>query len=278
MRKVATGGAARGGTFPAERRGMRATRMFGLCVVLAACGSAARSSSDGGGGGGDAGGGTGGQPGTGGGAGAGTGGVGIGTGGAGVGTGGARPGTGGAAGGGGRSGTGGGAAGAGGGSSACQQVSMLDRSCAQDSDCFAANETINCCGQGALVGLNVAGMARFTALEPQCQASYPRCGCGISPPMTDDGSVMRIGATTAGVACVQGMCTTFVPACGKPCTGGTTCFSCSQATREYAVCTTACTTGADCHDPALPMCLLGISGNVNGMYCVAAGVACDTRS
>jgi hypothetical protein len=174
----------------------------------------------------------------------------------------------------------GGGGGAGGGNaSACQAVVALDRSCAGDSDCFAARHASDCCGNSVVIGLRTSEQARYQALEPACAASYPACGCPAGLPTTDDGSTLRFDAT-AGVACRAGMCTTFVPECGQPCTGGRVCFSCANLNGTFAACTTPCTDTAassDCPDPALPLCQQGSSGNAFGTFCTAAGVACDTR-
>ena len=88
--------------------------------------------------------------------------------------------------------------------------------------------------------------------------------------------------TQAGVTCLQGTCTTFVLDCGKPCATGTTCFSCSNHSQLFAACTTQCadkSLSTDCPNTALPLCQSsnGTTGNINGTYCTAAGVTCDTK-
>jgi hypothetical protein len=185
-------------------------------------------------------------------------------------------GTGGSAGG--RGGAGGSAAGggAGGTMSICQAVLALDRSCTTPADCFAGVHTSNCCGQAQVVGFNLAAKTQFDTFEAQCDAGYPACGCAAGPPTTDDGS--RLGSDgQVGVTCVQGKCTTFVPACQQPCRAGTTCFSCSNHASLFAACTTMCADSNACTDPALPLCQMGQSGNTAGMFCTAANVACDTK-
>jgi hypothetical protein len=179
---------------------------------------------------------------------------------------------------GGAAGAGGGAAGSGGagGATACQAIAKLDRSCTAASDCVAVGHVANCCGTIRVMGLRASEQAKFQQLEPQCDASYPGCGCATGLATTDDGSVVGAGGN-AGVTCAQGTCTTFVPACGQPCAGGTTCFSCSNHNAVFAACTATCAASTDCRDPALPLCQLGTSGNVSGMYCTAAGVGCDTK-
>lgn len=175
-------------------------------------------------------------------------------------------------------GGGGGATGTGGsgGASACQAALAVDRSCTTAGDCVAVGHTSNCCGQVVFVGIRASQQAQFQALEAACDASYPACGCAAGQPATDDGSRLRFDGT-AGVTCVQGQCTTFVPDCGAPCATGTTCFSCSNHASAFAACTTACSASSGCADPALPLCQNGTSGNTAGMYCTAAGVACDTK-
>ena len=162
------------------------------------------------------------------------------------------------------------------GSGACQAVLALDRSCATSADCVAVSHTTNCCGQEQIFGLRATEQARFTTLEAQCDPTYPACGCAAQQPFVDDGSQVRFQGT-AGVACVQGKCTTFVPECGAPCATGTTCFSCTNHGSMFAACTTMCTGSVDCHDAALPLCQSGTTGNTYGMFCTASNVACDTQ-
>jgi len=163
-----------------------------------------------------------------------------------------------------------------GGAGACQAVLALDRSCATAADCIAVSHTTNCCGQEQIFGLRATEQARFTMLEAQCDPTYPACGCAAQQPLVDDGSRVQFQGT-AGVACVQGVCTTFVPDCGQPCATGTTCFSCTNHGSVFAACTTACAVSNDCHDPTLPLCQSGSTGNTYGMFCTAANVACDTQ-
>jgi len=175
----------------------------------------------------------------------------------------------------------GGAAGKGGvggvgGASPCQAVLALDRSCTTAADCFAAVHQTNCCGQRMFTGIRTSAQAQYQDLEPKCEATYPACGCAEGQPTTDDGSKIQFTAT-AGVTCVQGLCTTFAAECGKPCASGTTCFSCANHLTLFAACTTMCAGSTDCHDTTLPLCQLGSSGNTTGMYCTASGVACDTK-
>jgi len=185
-------------------------------------------------------------------------------------------GTGGATGG--QPGGAGGAAGTGGagGASPCQTVLALDRSCTSATDCFAGVHQINCCGTRQFIGFRKSAQTQYQDLEPKCEATYPACGCAESQPTTDDGSKLQFSATP-GVACVQGVCTTFVAECAKPCASGTMCFTCANHTQLFAACTTMCAASPDCHDPTLPMCQLGSSGNTTGMFCTASGVACDTK-
>jgi hypothetical protein len=164
----------------------------------------------------------------------------------------------------------------GGGTGACQAVVALDRSCTTDTDCVGVAHTSSCCGSVVFIGIRQSEQARYQTLEAQCDAGYPACGCAAGPPTTDDGSQLRFDGTP-GVTCVQGKCSTFVPECAAPCANGTTCFSCANGPSLFAACTTACTASGDCHDPALPLCQMGSSGNTSGMYCTASGVACDTR-
>jgi hypothetical protein len=176
---------------------------------------------------------------------------------------------------GGRGGSGGGG-GAGGTTSPCQAVVALDRSCTTAADCFAGAHTANCCGQVQFIGFNNSAKTQFQTLEAQCDLTYPLCGCAAQQPTADDGSRLRF-SDQAGVTCVQGKCTTFVPDCGKPCGAGTTCFSCSNHAQMFAACTTMCADSNACVDPALPLCQMGMSGNTAGKFCTASNVTCDTK-
>jgi len=201
------------------------------------------------------------------------------------GTGGARStgggtGTGGTSGTGGVTGTGGTSARIDGGLSACQIIDALDRSCTVDADCVAVAHTSNCCGQLRYIGIRATEKDQFAANEPSCDASYPACGCAARSPTMDDQSADNRQTVQAGVTCLLGTCTTFVRDCGKPCASGTTCFSCSNHAQLFAACTTQCadtSSSSDCPSTALPLCQSGSSGNTNGTFCTAAGVACDTK-
>jgi hypothetical protein len=166
--------------------------------------------------------------------------------------------------------------GAGGGGSPCQAVLALDRSCTTAADCFGGGHVINCCGQMHFVGFRMSEQARFQTLEAQCDATYPPCGCAAQQPLADDGSRLRWNEKP-GVTCQQGVCTTFVSDCARPCAAGTTCFSCSNHSSMFSACTTSCMGTAACTDPGLPLCQMGSSGNVQGMFCTASNVACDTK-
>jgi len=134
----------------------------------------------------------------------------------------------------------------------------------------------NCCGTSIALGFRTTVQTQFAALEPLCDMSYPGCGCPTGLPMTEDGSTLRFDQQ-AGVTCLQGKCTTFVPDCGKPCASGTTCFTCISHNANFAACTTMCTDSSQCSDPSLPLCQMGTSGNVSGKYCTAANIMCDTK-
>jgi hypothetical protein len=163
---------------------------------------------------------------------------------------------------------------------ACLTVQTLDRSCTTDADCFAAQNVADCCGRLQYIGLRTTEQTRYTTLETQCKSQWPACTCATGPTTTDDGSKIK-STTSVGVTCHQGVCTTFVPACGGPCATGTTCFSCQVPNGQYGACTTPCTDTAassDCTNTSLPRCQMGASGNVDGTYCTAASVMCDRKS
>ena len=194
---------------------------------------------------------------------------------------GGRGGAGGNAGAGGSGGAGGsagstGGGGAGGTTSPCQAVLALDRSCTTAADCFAGAHTTNCCGQVQFIGFRTSVKTQFQTLEAACDLTYPLCGCAAGQPTADDGSRLRFN-DQAGVTCLQGKCTTFVPDCGQPCSAGTTCFSCMSKPTMFAACTTMCTDNNACLDPTLPLCQMGMSGNTSGKFCTAANVACDIK-
>jgi hypothetical protein len=173
-------------------------------------------------------------------------------------------------------GTAGSGGGAGGTTSACQAVLALDRSCTTAADCFAGAHTSNCCGQVQFIGFRNAVKTQFQTLEAECDLTYPPCGCAAGQPTADDGSRLRL-TDLAGVTCLQGRCTTFLPDCGQPCGAGTTCFSCSNHAQMFAACTTMCADSNACTDPTLPLCQMGMSGNTSGKFCTASNVACDTK-
>jgi hypothetical protein len=190
----------------------------------------------------------------------------------------------GGAGGGGRGGNGsggrggvttGGSGGVGGaGPAACLAAEMLSRSCTTDADCVAVHHWVDCCGSSRVMGLRATELARFRELETQCAASYPGCECRPRAPMTDDGSMVRPAANVA-IGCLGTVCTTFHPACGRPCTDGRICVSCASGPTTWAECTTSCDRAA-CTDIRLPLCRAASNGDTNGMYCTAAGIACGT--
>jgi len=155
-------------------------------------------------------------------------------------------------------------------------VLALDRSCTTAADCFAGAHTTDCCGNGHFIGFRTSEQARFQKLEMECDATYPACGCPAEQPIADDGSRLAFNQQ-AGVTCLQGKCTTFVPDCGAPCGAGTTCFTCSNHTSVFAACTTTCTDSNQCTTAALPLCQMGMSGNVADKYCTAANVQCDSK-
>jgi hypothetical protein len=265
--------AGRGGTGGAVGTG-GATATAGAGGSGGGAGTGGAGATAGTGSGGRGGNGSGGTGGTGGSAGAGSGGSG------------ARGGSGGGAGHGGAGAAGSGGAGGGagtGGGNACTSVQSLDRSCTTDADCFVAKNIADCCGRLQYIGLRTTEQAVYNGLEPQCQSTWPACACVTRPTITDDGSTIQntMAPAGVGVTCRQGLCTTFVRACGGPCAAGLTCFSCQVAGGQWGACTTACTDTAassDCTNTSLPRCQVGQTGNVAGSYCTAANVMCDTKS
>ena len=166
--------------------------------------------------------------------------------------------------------------GVGGTTSPCQAVVALDRSCSAPADCFAGTHVTNCCGQVQFIGFNNGVKSQFQTLEAACDATYPPCGCAGGQPTADDASVLR-SSQQAGVTCLQGTCTTFVPDCGQPCATGTTCFTCVSLNQTFAACTTMCNDSTACANATLPLCQMGSSGNRSGKFCTTENVRCDTR-
>jgi hypothetical protein len=146
----------------------------------------------------------------------------------------------------------------------------IDRSCGQDADCIAVEHLASCCGTKAAVGINAREKARFDPAEKECAATYPGCGCPTGPTTTDDGSQLSWGEQAA-VACLKGLCTTYVKGCGQPCSAGRQCLSCATKTDRYAVCSTNCTVDGDCKNSALPRCQ---SGELGYKLCTATSVVC----
>ena len=173
-------------------------------------------------------------------------------------------------GGGGASGSAGaGGVGGAGGSSACQDATKVDRYCSMDSECVAVLHTINCCGAAAWIGIRKSADAHFTALESQCDASYPACGCPAGPPIADDGSVIPFG-TAAGAECVLGQCKTFAPACGGSCSAGRSCLTCGTRPPKSA-CSLRCMTDDDCTSNVYTKCRVGPNGGI----CVPPNATCS---
>ena len=160
--------------------------------------------------------------------------------------------------------------GGGGGATACQQVDALDRSCTTNADCVAVAHTINCCGTGVWIGLRATEAQRFATLESACDASYPRCGCPLLAPTTDDGSTVN-DADTVSVSCQGGACKTFAKACGQPCGAGRSCLTCGAPDAGVSVCSLRCTFDKDCNETAYPTCQFGSDRGI----CTASSLACS---
>lgn len=154
----------------------------------------------------------------------------------------------------------------------------FSKSCTIKSDCVVVTHMIDCCGSMVSLGINSAEEATFTVEEQKCAATYPACGCPSQPTKTEDGSSLGFGGgtTTAAVDCLGGTCTTYVEACGKPCAAGSTCQSCTinAPSSFYTVCSTDCTTNADCKDAALPEC---VDDGVGAGFCAASGSGCSPK-
>jgi hypothetical protein len=157
------------------------------------------------------------------------------------------------------------------GSSACQQVIALDRSCATAADCVAVHHTTNCCGGLAWIGIRTSEQQWFLALESQCVASYPACGCFDGRDSTDDGSRIPSGGAAA-VTCEAGACKTYAPACGRLCEIGSSCRTCTDPATgtTTSACALQCTGDSMC-DPNVARCNLGSTSGL----CVPATASCE---
>jgi len=116
----------------------------------------------------------------------------------------------------------------------CVSLLSLDRACAKDDDCAVVTRRTSCCGPRRAVGINKTAKPAFDPLEKACEATFGLCLCAPGPVVTDDGSTLTGGAK---VACVNGACTSYVGACGKPCTGGATCQACTGGGKASFSCT-----------------------------------------
>lgn len=150
--------------------------------------------------------------------------------------------------------------------------------CMTKNDCVAVTHMVDCCGTMVSFGIASSDKATFDSEEQTCAATYPACGCAAQPTKTEDGSLLGVGGpgTTAAVDCVAGVCRTYVGACGKACSGGSTCQSCAIAvpTTYYSVCSTDCTTNADCKDATLPEC---VDDGIGAGFCAASGSGCTPK-
>jgi hypothetical protein len=87
------------------------------------------------------------------------------------------------------------------GSSACAYVDTLDRSCASDTDCTVGLHQTNCCGSSVMIAYR-STHTEVPALESQCMASYPACGCPAMLPTTDSGETVT-DTSMVHAACVS---------------------------------------------------------------------------
>ena len=121
-----------------------------------------------------------------------------------------------------------------------------------------------------LIGLRATEAQRFATLESACDASYPRCGCPLLAPTTDDGSTVN-DADTVSVSCQGGACKTFAKACGQPCAAGRSCLTCGAPDAGVSVCSLRCTFDKDCKETAYPTCQFGSDRGI----CTASSLACS---
>jgi len=85
----------------------------------------------------------------------------------------------------------------------------FDQACGSNSDCQVAVHQIDCCGSRAALGINIDEGARFDLDEGICRDQYPACDCVDRGILADDGQSAYYEADI-GVACNEGICTTFV--------------------------------------------------------------------
>lgn len=86
------------------------------------------------------------------------------------------------------------------GASPCSYVDTLDRGCSADTDCTVGLHQTNCCGSSVMIGYR-STHTEVPALESQCMASYPACGCPSMLPTTDSGEIVT-DTSMVHAACV----------------------------------------------------------------------------
>ena len=143
------------------------------------------------------------------------------------------------------------------GGTACQRAAAVDRTCMADTDCVSVTHQTDYIGQVRLLGIRSSEMARFAALQMSCHPTMKTFS--LPATIADDGSL--VGAATRAVSCAAGLCTTFSPACGHPCSSGHICITCGTGANLSSVCTQDCTMGS-CTEAPRTSCLGGT--DVNG--------------
>ena len=143
------------------------------------------------------------------------------------------------------------------GGTACERAAAVDRTCMADADCISVTHQTDYIGQVRLLGIRSSEMAHFAALEMSCHATMKTFS--LPAVIADDGSL--VGAATRAVSCAAGLCTTFSPACGHPCSSGHICITCGTGATVSSVCSQDCSMGS-CTEAPRTSCLGGT--DVNG--------------
>jgi len=143
----------------------------------------------------------------------------------------------------------------------CSGDVLWNNGCTADADCVTKLHQIDCCGTMKAIGLNKSESAAFDALEAQCAATSPACGCASQVTTAEDGHSLPGWSSDFPVACKAGQCMTYSPA-ATLCNGVPSPESCNDK---------SCPDGFTCTpDPDPTTCHpSGCACDVNGWTCTA---------
>lgn len=77
------------------------------------------------------------------------------------------------------------------GSVNCAAFPSFNRACSSNDDCALVIRLTDCCGDVALVGINVAEVDHYNADASRCDSQYPVCGCFGDSATLDDGTTRQ---------------------------------------------------------------------------------------